>query len=496
MLPRSSVRHAAAASLLSTLAAFAQSPETPAPLPPVSWPTFVEKDETGAPRLRAVRVGDVELSPRRLQQGLPFLDRGHVERAVRLILAEDWRQRLIVQGRDPEEFAISDDEVADRVRANFAAAQKQAAVPVHQRPANPPASNPEIARQEILFDKVFMGGPPEGWPEVSKNAIIEGQGENGQKFWDQLAGQSQELPAFWTNLLRGMIYKGLVAKAQVLYPDDRLPAHVVLVVNAREWTGAEAFEQVAVATSPHELELAVRELVVREALRQELINAGAYLDDREFDTAFQAHAGAFVGPFNLEIIAKGFKGYPTLEAYRQRWRLLRSYEALIHEEITDEALAAHAKTYRTRLRNESLHVEFLPFRDPASAETAKRRLADGADWAALRDELDTFPAGDDRLGSPQSNNFAALRARLEESEFTDLVLGSSLANTLLEAREVGAIVGPVAGYRGYYLARHIQRVAQPADGRPIATDDKIREDYVWHRFTGWARDVLRRTTIR
>src|SRR5690606_5221961 len=65
--------------------------------------------------------------------------------------------------------------------------------------------------------------------------------------------------------------------------------------------------------------------------------------------------------FSVEVIATTFKGYPSLEAFRQRWRLIRSFEKMIEDEMTDEALQAHADGHAGFFADGSVNVDFIQF---------------------------------------------------------------------------------------------------------------------------------------
>ena len=92
------------------------------------------------------------------------------------------------------------------------------------------------------------------------------------------------------------------------------------------------------------------------------------LPDAEKRSYFVEGAGGARGytPFKTEIIAVNFKGYPSLEAFRARWRLMRSYERMIADETTDAALASHAQEFRGFFGNGSVQVDVIQFlaRDP------------------------------------------------------------------------------------------------------------------------------------
>ena len=64
-------------------------------------------------------------------------------------------------------------------------------------------------------------------------------------------------------------------------------------------------------------------------------------EDEKFRAAFEEYRQQFDPPFNIEVIATAFKGYPSLEAYRQHWHLMRSFEEMIAEDLNNDTLQAH-----------------------------------------------------------------------------------------------------------------------------------------------------------
>ena len=84
----------------------------------------------------------------------------------------------------------------------------------------------------------------------------------------------------------------------------------------------------------------------------------------------------------MEVIATRFKGYPCLEAFRARWRLITSYADLIKDEINDENLQAHADKRAAFFADGQCDISVIPFqgRDkrtgawtPGGMEEAQKR---------------------------------------------------------------------------------------------------------------------------
>lgn len=465
------------------------------PLPAVAWPSLLDEDGAGRPRLRTIRVGDTELTPTRILRELVFLQPGHVAYAIRSILAEDWRQRRVVAGSDPEDFEVSDAEIRERIArnaaqlANVAVPVGAAPAPTGRMPVQDFSTDPEAVRAELTFEKVFMGGPPAEWPEVSKSAIIASQGDTGEAFWSQLAQLGDRpLPLFWQKMVRDMLHKGLVENAVLHYPHQGLPPHVALVVNGQEWAAAKGTALIMSGMTPHELRLGVREVVAREVLRQELAQEGMLLGRAEFDAAYAALEATFEPPFGLDVVAKLFEGYPSAYAHRQRWRLLRSFEVNLMAKPDEARLKAHAETHK--IWGGKVGAEFLRFDGNVAARDALARLEAGATWSDLRAEL--HPDVDNAPGAPATSTPILLGQQLGESRFTDLLVRDSVLHTLFAHGDSGETIGPVDGAEGFYLARRVARAdAGPGKVRDAA-EPALYDEYRWFQFAHWARGVVER----
>jgi len=99
--------------------------------------------------------------------------------------------------------------------------------------------------------------------------------------------------------------------------------------------------------------------------------------------------------------------------------------------------------------------------------------------------------------APEPMTFAMLRRELGESAFTDLVVGSAVADYLFSDAPLGEPLGPWSGPEGSYLAVVQSRAdATPAQLATPEAADRVREDYVRRRFAAWSNDVLIRTVMR
>jgi hypothetical protein len=281
-------------------------------------------------------------------------------------------------------------------------------------------------------------------------------------------------------------------------------------VNELKWPTEDAFEFVKKGLYVQDLERAVQEVVVREALRQELIKKNAYLSDEEFQRRYDEYRQPYdTTPFTVEIIATKFKGYPCLEAFRSRWRLLASYGEMIKAEITDENLQAHADKYNAFFADGQVGVDVIPFmaKSPKTAAWQPDGMADAktrceALFASLEKGELTFDqaltkhtefyTNDDKKGRLGMMPLNQIKQNLRESEFTQLHDGFSLANFLFYEAEVGKTIGPLQTSDGWLIARINART--PAKRRIDVKNEReralVREDYVTARFFDWAKGVI------
>ncbi len=479
--------------------------------------------------LQAVDVNGTTLTPEHFRRELIFLiGAKQVEGKIADFFIAEQLEEAIAAGRNPKDFDISEEELVadikktvgefqkknpgiefwDAVRAQFNL-DKDAFL--HQR------------RQTKLFDLVFFPGPANGWPVVTREAIMaSASGGDGKQFWDNLEkasvdekGEPRELPAFWMQLCRGWVQKQLKKWSDIRYPADGLTADICLQVNGKSWGTEAAFESIKSGVFTQDIERAVTEVVIREALRQTLVGSSHYMTDDQFRAEFDEYRQEYDStPFTTEVIAVAFKGYPSLEAFRQRWRLLRSYEKLIADEVNDENLQAHADKFKRFFADGQTNIDLVQFlaRDgqtgawtPDGHEQAEQRaiaamkaIEGGASFDDTLASSGEYYANDKDKGRLGSKSLNQLRQSLRESEFTDLLYGFSVGNYLYYDAEVGKIVGPLRGPEGWYVARVNSRV--PARSNVSVAEERtrelVRQDYVNHRFLQWANEIVAKASIQ
>jgi hypothetical protein len=211
------------------------------------------------------------------------------------------------------------------------------------------------------------------------------------------------------------------------------------------------------------------------------------------------------------VIATRFKGYPCLEAFRSRWRLISSYGDMIKDEINDENLQAHADKRAAFFADGQVDVNLIPFQarsprtgawEPDGMAKAKERCQ--AAFAKLESKEMTFDqllekhteffSNDETRGRLGVLPLNQLRQQLRESEFTQLLDGFSLAEFLFFEAEVGKTIGPIAGADGWFIVRVNTRTParRKIDVKVERERELVREDFITCRFLQWANEVIGR----
>ncbi|GAB4138319.1 MAG: hypothetical protein Fur0037_03960 [Planctomycetota bacterium] len=481
--------------------------------------------------LENITVNGQPLDPLAVKREAVYLTAGKlVEAKVADYFILEEMEKQIVAGHKPEEYMVTREDVL----AELEKTKKEFDV------KNPGIDFWEVVRaqygldresfiqqrvQSIRFDRVFFPGAPKGWPQITNEAIMASAGNaDGQKFLEQLQkasegqdekGGPKKLPEFWINMMRQFVQKGLRNWSDIRYASHGLPSNVVLSVNGREWSTEEAFDYVKPGLYVQDLERAMQEVVVREALRQELVARGVYVDDAEFQRRYEEYRQPYDStPFTVEVIAVKFKGYPCLEAFRARWRLMTSFQDLIKDEITDENLQKHADKYAAFFAEGQASIDLIPFQarnaktgawEPDGMERARQRCeAVFADLEAKKmtfdEALETkgeFFANDENHGRLGFKPLNQLKQELRESEFTRLLDGYSVANYLFFDAEVGKTVGPIPGPDGWYIARVNARTParKHIDVKNKNERELVFEDFITTRFMEWADEILKKTKV-
>jgi hypothetical protein len=479
--------------------------------------------------LTEIKVNGKVLDPREVMREAVYLTGGKLVEAkvANFFILEELKKQIDSGQRKPEEFLVTDEDVMEQL----------APMKSEFETKNPGVDFWEVVRSQfglsketfleqrkeaLLFDRVFFPGSPKNWPDITKEAIkAQTQSDQGPRFLEQLEkaaegvddkGQPKKLPDFWVNMMRQFVQKGLRGWSDIRYASHGLPSEVVLKVNDLEWKTQDAFEFIKKGLFVQDLERAMQEVAVREALRQELIAKNAYIDDAEFLKRYDEYRQPYDStPFTVEVIATRFKGYPCLEAFRARWRLISSFGDMIKADVNEANLQAHADKRAAFFADGQVDVSLIPFQarnprtgawEPDGMAKAKERCH--AAFAALEKKESTFDqllekhaeffSNDEKRGRLGVLPLNQLKQQLRESEFTQLLDGFSLAEFLFFDAEVGKTIGPIAGADGWFIVRVNSRTParRKIDVKVEREKELVREDYITCRFFEWASGVIGR----
>lgn len=384
--------------------------------------------------------------------------------------------------------------------------------------------------QTQRFDRVFLPDDPELWPASTIAALSKQLGDEMvpqmKQNWANRAKTDSADPgaAMWNGLMRRMVVQSLMTDAVVTSPADGLPIDIAQNVNGMDTRVDEIWPEVASLVHPEQVQRTRRYLARIEAVRQDMVSKGKWLDDETFNLIFAAEESVGEGtPWTLEMIVMVMKRYPTMDAYKAMLRGVKSYEKMIEDELTDENLTTWLPRASRLLGLGETDCEIIllsAFDYPRNRwfdngwETAERRAnevidalvdSEGADWDALLAANSDFfdppqapgaqpaPATDKknkgRFGLIHRNR---LMQMLGESEFTSFVDGASISDTIYYDQEVGSIDGPFLGLHGFYITR----VNARTNGQKaiLLTDPNMRDmvvqDYVMQNFITYAAGLL------
>ncbi len=369
----------------------------------------------------------------------------------------------------------------------------------------------EVASQ-LRFDRVFLPEDPTQWPKARAQAF---------------AGQAGQVPEgmnpFYRTLCRQWLTKALKQSSDIRMASNGLPVDVVLTVNDRPVMTAEAYAAVSPFVSPGDRETALGWTAWRTGTRQALEREGVYLSEEDFAREWRAHVGPYEEtPFSIEVVAIAFKKFPSYDLYREYFRLRKSFERLIEKEITDEALLQHLARAQDFLGDGKVDAQAIlctafnytdwSWKGPDAFDRAKARADDVV--AALKlgtsfdDAIDRFseffeppapPSGQKAVPGPHANrgrfgpqSKVQLKQFLGESDFDEIVRGTSIGEILFHDVPIGEVIGPIRGPLGWYVGRVLARQpgTRPIDLAQENSRNLLREDYLARRFLEWSHRAL------
>lgn len=406
-----------------------------------------------------------------------------------------------------------------------------------------------MTRQSKRFENVFLPENPEEWPPTTQEALKSN--EQGSTFYDQLVQayknrKAQEAAAaqpgpqpegapdpaaanqgeqMFKMLVRRMITGALEEASEVRTAVDGLEPEVAMRVNGQDILTSDVFTEIAPTIDVQELDHAQKWLMKVELAAEVLDQMGFWMSDEEFATAFAEEDAKYSPPFTLEVIARNFKGFPSMEAYRTYFRLKESYRRMIADDLTDEVLNGHVERRAGPLiglatvQPEIILVSAFDFEKNQWKENgweeAYRRTAEvnqrlvesqGAEWGNLLDTYSDFwdppapttpqanqPQGDRKnKGRFPALNRNRLLQYLDEDDYTLFLDGYSIGDQIFFGLEEGQIDGPYKGRLGYYFARIVRKTPAPSN-KSLGDEDfrtMVESDYLTVRLNQFVQQVF------
>jgi len=445
------------------------------------------------------------------------------EKLIEMIIDEQIRESIEEGKRKKSEFDVMEKEVQKSIDE-----QKKAFIDKYpdkdfysilKMQGVTPEEFVTMTRTTILFDKIFFPGAPKDWPDITKECITAAGGAQGADFMKKLEESvkpGQVVPPLFLRICRQWVLQKLEEWSDVRYASDGIPFDVCLMVNNKPWMTKDAARVLALKVRPEDRENALTELALWTAVKGELQKAGVWLNDEQFKKEFEEYRAPYKnGPFTVKVMAMTFKGYPSFEVYKSRWRLERSFEHMIAKEINDDSLKAHLEQANRFLNDGKLSVHLI--RIPAWDDETGTWKHNGFERARIeaqrvfdliaskempfevaKTEFSKWPTHIDHQGFLGIKGLNELRQELEETEYTDFIGGFSVANELFYKGKVGNVMGPLAGQKAYYVGFIASRT--PAAGSMDLKDknqrDLVKQDYLSHRFLNWANEIAGKTTVK
>lgn len=406
-----------------------------------------------------------------------------------------------------------------------------------------------------LFTKVFLPANPYEYPESTQIALREMTKQAAQATppeqvgvpapepvapvdfvqqlrdsWDmrQQDIQNGEAPAadaqsdaFMNKVLQGFVLNYLTKISTIETPATGLPSHLALRMNGVEVPVADLWNAIKSKVSSVEVEDAklwiLNTTLAKRALKD------YWLDDASFEQAYAAHSDPYKGTvFSIEGIALTIKKFPSIDDYKLYYRMLCSYKKKIADEITMQALLDHGQVRAFKIAGMAtadVDVILLSAYDfakqawkkdgwksaEARAIAATKELESGVSFDQALEKYSEFydppvpPDQREKMASQFKNKGrfrGAMRnellRKLDESEFSIFLTGSSIADYAFFDQEIGKTEQPIVGPYGYYIVRLLNRTSM---GRPLSLNDPnhremLENDYVSTRLVKFVQELV------
>jgi len=347
-------------------------------------------------------------------------------------------------------------------------------------------------RRAILLEELFFPADPDRWPSDAKE--IYGAGEESSVYDTFLVDQLKRMRAAKAKgqaakiddtlkemLLRPTIQEWLMKQATILEPFDGLPEGTALQVGGERIATDDLLARVLPRIGPVERERAARWVETVWMVGAELKRRGLLITPRQtLDIIAEEKKDYVDSPISYEQVVTEFQGFPSMDAYREFYRLRMSFRKSLPDPIPLEELRAHLEKRRAYFADGKVDAEVIlcsamnrdtgtfpragdPFADAEKRiRAAAAELQAGHGWAQVREKVSDYKPIDPKApqGAPQENKgrFGPTRRNplldfLGENDYTAFLLGNSFGDTLFFEAEPGKVYGPVRGPLGWYLYR-------------------------------------------
>ncbi len=388
--------------------------------------------------------------------------------------------------------------------------------------------------QQQLFDQLFLQNNPEEWPELTLEAIRSGGGNDflssAKRAYDQrvqvaaeqgLSEVPEESPV-WKDIWRSMVIDLLNTYMEIEQNPDVLPEGVVARVDGTDIVMEDVFQEVLPSLAQRHIDQARHWLALMTAAEQRLAKEEVLLTPTEFRETFFDGSRTYHNELKrYEMLAHQGQGYPSTYLFFDQQRLEQSYKRLLQKQVDWEAALRESLSrtdWITGLSEVDVEMILISAFDFAKnewkpdgwgqAETSagqlKQRLEkepDQWDWCLDRysefydppmpkdgDTASIYLLSKGRFGPQTRNN---LLGCLGESQFHILMNGYSVADYAFFDQEVGTMVGPIKGKKGYYFSKLKSRkpILRPLDLNLKVHRDTAEIYYLRFAFVDFLREV-------
>ena len=257
-------------------------------------------------------------------------------------------KRQVDAGADPAKFQVEKEDV-DEAIAN---AEKQIDELYEGQDLNLPDLYPTQDKAWLdnvtltqRFNKVFFPDNPNDYPAMTVAALEEGA-NGGTSLYQHILNDwqmRQDDPsidpdpvgkAMLAMITNQTVIKYLEKSAEIVNDPDELPQGVAMIVDGVQLKIDDLWEVMKARVTPTEVETAKRWIVNMKLIEQNLKDSGHWIDDQTLEERYNAYTEPYKdSPFNIETIALRFQKFPTVDAYKDYYRITESMRGRIRSDM-------------------------------------------------------------------------------------------------------------------------------------------------------------------